>query len=247
MKVLILAAAPLERQADSDDGGYPVLLAELGKELLLERMVRSCGDAQVIFAIQEAEVRRFRLDSVIAQVAPDAELVQVHGQTAGAACTALLAAPHISGDEELLILNANEVLDFDFAAVLAGFRAQGLDAGVAAFPSVHPRYSYVRLDAEGMVIEAAEKNPISRNATVGFYWFRHGRDFRRAAEGMIRKDGHLDGVFYICPALNELVLEGARIGMHAISAEQYYPVKSARQLEQFEVTAQSRFPARVPA
>ena len=37
------------------------------------------------------------------------------------------------------------------------------DAGVITFESVHPRWSYVRLDSENRVTETAEKRPISNS------------------------------------------------------------------------------------
>jgi hypothetical protein len=46
---------------------------------------------------------------------------------------------------------------------------------------------------------------------------------------MIRKDAHVNGRYYICPAFNELVLDGARIGAHHIPVDRYHPVKSRRQ------------------
>lgn len=237
MRVLILAAgSPPEDGAEepASRAGYPTLLAELGGELLVERLARACADlsgARLAFVVREEEARRHHLGNVVAQAAPGAEVVRVRGDTAGAACSALLAIGQIAADEDLLLLNANEVLDIDLRAVVEGFRASGYDAGVVIFPSVHPRYSFVRLDAEGLVVEAAEKNPISRNATAGFYWYRRGGDFVRAIERMIRKEAHVDGRYYICPAFNELVLDGARIGAHRIPADRYRPVKSRRQLD----------------
>jgi hypothetical protein len=237
VRVLILAAgSPPEDGAEepASRAGYPALLAELGGELLVERLARACADlsgARLAFVVREEEARRHHLGNVVAHVAPGAEVVRVRGDTAGAACSALLAIGQIATDEDLLVLNANEVLDIDFGAVVEGFRASGHDAGVVVFPSVHPRYSFVRLDAEGLVVEAAEKNPISRNATAGFYWYRRGGDFVRAIERMIRKEAHVDGRYYICPAFNELVLDGARIGAHRIPADRYRPVKSRRQLD----------------
>jgi hypothetical protein len=223
MKVLVLAAAePDTRQGQ--DSGYPALLSQVGAGLQVERLVsqiESLG-ADPVFVLREQDARKFHLTDVIRQLAP---------------CTALLAAQHIAPEEELLVLNANEILDVDFLTVIEGFRAQGFDAGLVCFPSVHPRYSYVRLSDEKLVTEAAEKRPISRNATAGFYWFRKGADFILAAQGMIRKDAHVDGVFYICPAFNELVLRQRRIGIHAIEARHYIPLKSAAQLDTHETAA----------
>ena len=235
MNVLILGAGPADTDASNHD--YPLWLADAGGELLVERIVRACrtlDGAQLVFAVRDADIRRHHIDNVISLVVPGAQVARIRGTTAGAACTALLAIRHIAPNDELLILNANEFLDEDYGAVIAGFQARDLDGGVAVFASIHPRYSYVRLGPDDLVVEAAEKKPISRDATVGFYWYRRGGDFVRAAERMIRKDAHLDGVFYICPVFNEMVLDQARIGVFRVPAGRYTPLKSSRQLEHYE-------------
>jgi dTDP-glucose pyrophosphorylase len=141
---------------------------------------------------------------------------------------------HLDPEAELLILNGNEFLDIDYEATIAGFRARGLDAGVVAFASIHPRYSYVLLDEDELVIQAAEKNPISRHAIAGFYWFRCAGDFIAGAQAMIRKDAHEDGKFFISPAFNELVLLGRKIGIQHVDSKQYHPLKSRRQISVYE-------------
>lgn len=232
MRALVLGGGSLstEREAIS------VLLAENGGKLLIERLIERCAalQARMIFAVRDAELKRFRLDSVIQLAAPGAALVRINGETAGAPCTALLCIDHIDPDDELLILASNEFLDIDFATPIADFRARHLDAGVVTFPSIHPRYSYVRLDPAGAVLEAAEKNPISRHALAGFTWFAKGADFVAAAQSMIRKDAHLEGQFYISLTLNELVLRQQRVGMFEIEATRYRPLKTPRQVAAFE-------------
>ena len=63
---------------------------------------------------------------------------------------------------------------------------------MVTFRSLHPRYSYMLVDDNGLIVEAAEKRPISRHATAGFYWYRRGADFVQSAQDMIRKDAHVD-------------------------------------------------------
>lgn len=238
MKILILAAGPADAAGDDV---YPALLAEEQGMLLVERTIERCqaiADAQLIFAVRDEDIRRHHLDKVIQLIAKDAAVVvPVSGTTSGAACTALLAIEHIATNDELLILNGNEIVDVDFAAVTRTFRDVGWDGGVVTFPSVHPRYSYVRKDADGLVQQAAEKEPISRHATAGFYWYRHGADFVGAAQTMIRKGDTVGGLYYICPAFNQMVLRQARIGTFPIQAGQYRPVKSRRQRELLEEAA----------
>jgi len=235
MNILILTAGQMTFV--SQDGDYPLCLTEFDGTPLIEKLIQSChsiSDANFIVTLRDQDTHRYHLDNVVHLLAPSAKILRITEDTRGAACTALLAATYIDNDDELLIINGNEILDADFFAILEDFRKRKLDAGVVTFHSVHPRYSYVRLNDQGLVIEAAEKKPISRLATVGFYWFARGKDFVRAAKNMIRKDALVNELFYICPALNELVLEQARIGTYGIDSDKYHPLKTERQLIQFE-------------
>lgn len=237
MNILVLMAGA--DRANLNDEAYPIYLSEIGGKPVIQRLVDSFRDiegANFVFAVREEDIRKFRVDSVIRQLSDTARLVPVGG-SAGAACTALLAAPYIDNEKSLVIVNSDDWLDIDHAEVVRSFDSDGFDAGAVVFPSIHPRYSYVRLDADGLMTEAAEKNPISRNATAGFYWFRRGSDFVEAAKQSIRKDARVNGIFYICPTFNELILKQARIGVHRIDSAKYHPVKSIRQLMQTNLDA----------
>jgi dTDP-glucose pyrophosphorylase len=236
INILILAANDFH---DDRDSGYPLALSEINDKTLLQHLTEQCNalpDVQLTLAVNEQDCKRWHLDNVVRLLAPTANVVQIGRTTSGAACTALLAISDFSSDDPLLIVNGNELIDIDFNAVVASFEAAQFDAGVVVFPSVHPRYSYVRLNEEQLVIECAEKNPISSHATVGFYWFRRGKDFVEAAQQMILKHAHVDGKYYICPTLNEMVLRQARIGAHHITAQQFHPLKSERQFEKFDAS-----------
>lgn len=234
MNILILAAG---QGASPQGDGYPLCLAEFDSVPLIQRVIDSCRPLRpinLIVAFRGEDIHNYHLNHVVTLLWPNAMILNVHDKTQGAACTALLAAGAIDSDDELLIVNGNELLDTDFLNILKDFRGRQLDAGIAVFHSIHPRYSYVRVDEDGLVVEAAEKKPISTNATVGFYWFSQGKDFVRAAKNLIRKDARVNGNFYICPTFNELVLEHRRIGIHKVDSKAYHPLKTGRQIEQFE-------------
>ncbi len=118
------------------------------------------------------------------------------------------------------------MLEADLPAIADGFAAAGLDGGMVTFDAVHPRWSYVRTGPDGLVVEAAEKRPISRIATAGIYWYRRGGDFVDGAMAMIRKDASVDGAFYVCPVFNEMILRGRRVGTHHVERERYFSLAS---------------------
>jgi dTDP-glucose pyrophosphorylase len=235
MNILILMAG--EPRILSSES-FPTPLVEVDGMPLVQRLLEQCARItghRVIIAMQEKELRRYHLDDVVRLIDPTAEIVAVKDKTQGAACTALLAAGSIDNDTPLLILNGDEFLTVPMETIIADFNRRGLDGGTVTFRSVHPRYSFVRLDERQMVVEAAEKHPISDNATAGFYYFRKGSDFVKAAKAAIRKDARHNDMFYVCPVYNELVLEDKKIGVYPIDAKDYHPIKSDRQLSELSI------------
>ena len=235
MNILILMAG--EPRIFSSES-FPTPLVEVDGMPLVQRLLEQCARItghRVIIAMQEKELRRYHLDDVVRLIDPTAEIVAVKDKTQGAACTALLAAGSIDNDTPLLILNGDEFLTVPMETIIADFSRRELDGGTVTFRSVHPRYSFVRLDERQMVVEAAEKHPISDNATAGFYYFRKGSDFVKAAKAAIRKDARHNDMFYVCPVYNELVLEDKKIGVYPIDAKDYHPIKSDRQLSELSI------------
>ena len=67
---------------------------------------------------------------------------------------------------------------------------------------------FAKLDSNNKVIEVAEKNPISDNATVGFYYWKQGQDFVNYAEQMIDNNDRVNNEFYVCPVFNYAIKGG---------------------------------------
>jgi hypothetical protein len=235
ISVLILAAGQVG--FETRDGGYPICLTEFDGLSLLERIVantRNIEKAQYAFALLNTDAERFHLDKVAKLLSPNAIVIRTPESTQGSACTALLAASQLSPESELLIISANELVDIDFAEVVGDFRRRKLDGGLLVFRSVHPRYSYVRLNTERLVTEAAQQDPISHHATAGVFWFARTGAFVDAAKNLIRKNASVNGKFYVAPTFNELVLKQGRVGVSDLDLSKYRPLKTERQVEQFE-------------
>lgn len=235
MNIIILAAG--ENQPATGTPPYPTWLSEIDGTLLLERQVSSFQavlPGRFVFLFRQGDVESYYLNSIIDQIAPGSAVISLRGETSGAACTALLAISEIDMNAELVVASATDQIDVDLASVFAEFREKKADAGVLTFQSLHPRYSYVRKNDEGWVIESSEKRPISRSASTGLYWFAKAADFFDGAKEMILKDAHVQGRFYVCPILNELILKQKRIASYPLAQDQYHPLKSDKQLDQFE-------------
>jgi hypothetical protein len=236
LNVLLLAGGDTPQGSTPED--YPLWLSEVsGSSTILERQVRSfdvLNPERFVFAFRKQDVAAFHVDQITKLIAPGSRLVEIGSETKGAACTALLAIDEVDPAAELIVMGLNDVIDCDLAQVVSSFREEGLDAGAIVFESIHPRYSFMRLDRDGRVTEVAEKRPISRNASAGFYWFRRAEHFFRSVQKMILKDAEVNGRFFIAPAINELILSGQQIGTHRILPVHYHPVKAISHVNALE-------------
>lgn len=242
MRTILLAAGGSEAYAEAGYF-YPKNLIEVAGRPVLQHVIGSLGETarhgRLVAMVRREEDLRHHTGRVVRLIEPTATVIPVE-QTSGAACTALLAIEHIAEDEPLLLVNGDQVLREDLDAIVAGFADRGLDGGVVVFPGVHPRWSYVRVDEDGLVIEASEKRPISRLATAGVYWFARGRDFVDCARDMVRKDAHVGGSFFVCPTFNEMVLRSRRVGIHATTRDAYLSLHDPQALGVFEEHLKSR-------
>lgn len=221
MRAILLGAG----DPRGDAPGYPSYLQPAGPQLNLERKLASIARVaeRQIVVIRREDDDRYHVGAIIEQVDPSATIVVAEGTTAGAACSALLAVDHLDPDDELLVTNLSDYVDTDLAPVVGGFRARRAAAGTVVFDSLYPRFSFVRLGGErgDEVLEVAEKNPISRHATAGLYWFARAGDFVDAAKSMIMKRNEVEHAFFVAPTFNEMILAGALVLAARIDPSQY--------------------------
>ncbi len=225
--------------------GYPYAKAviEIDNRPLVEHAfdrLQVVKDAKFVFVIRKEDDLRFHLRDMLKLLDSDAEVIRAEGRTAGAACTAMLAVEHIAEDEELIIANGDQVLRFDLNDALRSFRERDLDGGTVVFDSVHPRWSFVKTDSSGLVIEAAEKRPISRHATAGVYYFKKGRYFLDAAKSMIRKGASVNDAYFVCPCFNEMILAQQRVGTYEIERSDYISLATPQAIEDYEKVLAAR-------
>lgn len=167
----------------------------------------------------------------------DLEIISVTEPTAGQACTVLLARDFIDNDTPLMIHNADTYFVSNLACTLkeTPFR----DGIISVFKETDPRWSFARVDENGQVQEVAEKHPISNLATTGMYYFGSGKSYVRAVKEMIEKDICVNNEFYIAPAYNILIQQGAKIGVDY--ASEVYCFGTLEDLEDSVRRLQSQF------
>ena len=155
--------------------------------------------------------------------------------TEGTASTVLLARPVFDNDQPMMVANSDQLVDFDVNAYIDDCFSRRLDGSILVFrdPEMDPKWSFVKLDKDGLVTEVAEKKPISDLATVGIYFFSKGSDFISAAIDMIVANDRVNDEFYTCPVYNYMIKNGARIGVYEVPMNAMTGMGTPDDLSQF--------------
>jgi HAD superfamily hydrolase (TIGR01509 family) len=196
------------------DAGYifPKPLIEINGKPMIQVVIENLNiKANYIFIIQKEHDEKYNLKKVLEILKPNCKVVYTEGVTEGAACTTLLAEEFIDNEHPLLIANSDQFINWDQNEAMYYFTTTEADGGILTFESSHPKWSYARLDDSGMVDLVAEKEPISKNATVGVYYWKHGADYVKYANQMIDSNKRVNDEFYVCPVYNEAINDGKKI------------------------------------
>ena len=191
---------------------FPKPLIEVKGKPMIQVVVDNLNiDANYIYVVQSSHRKKYNLDTLLNLITPGCQIVEVDGITEGAACTALLSKDLIDNDNPLFFANSDQFVEWNSNDFMYKMQESNSDGGIVTFESTHPKWSFVKTDENGFATEVAEKNPISNQATVGFYYWKSGSDFVKYAEEMIEKDIRVNGEFYVCPVFNTAIEDCKKI------------------------------------
>lgn len=213
MKILIPMAGEGSRFA-KEGYTFPKPLIDVRGKPMIQTVVQNLDfDCEYIFLVRKEHIEKYEgMISTLERITNgNCKYVEVDSLTEGAACTALLAEKYIDNDEDLLIANSDQYIEYEPENFKTLKSLTSVDSMVFTFNAVHPKWSFVKTNARGFVVEVAEKKPISNIATCGIYWYRKGSDFVKYAKEMIKKDIRVNGEFYIAPVYNELIQDGKEL------------------------------------
>ena len=191
---------------------FPKPLIEVKGKPMIQVVVENLNmKANYIYVVQKSHREKYNLDALLSLITPGCKIVETEGMTEGAACTALLAKEYINSDAPLFFANSDQFVEWDSNEFMYKMNETDADGGIVSFTATHPKWSFAKIDEQGLVTEVAEKKPISDIATVGYYYWKQGSDFVKYAEQMIEKNICVNNEFYVAPCFNEAIGDGKQI------------------------------------
>lgn len=158
--------------------------------------------------------------------------IQLSEYTDGQATTALAAKEVITGDDSVAIFNIDTFIEPDQISP-DDMRSDGL---IPVFSAEGERWSFVREDNNGNAVQVSEKEKISDNASVGFYYFDRWDDFMMAYENHSEAVKSKYGEKYIAPLYNYLLNNEKIVQTHHIEPDTVHILGTPEDLQTFEST-----------
>ena len=189
---------------------------------MVQRSIWGSGiGGKYIYIVQAEHSEKYNLKELLPTFTPDLEVVvvEVDAVTEGAAASVLAAKEYIDNEDLLVICDSDGLIEWNPIKFLvdAG-EGRNLDGSIAVFPGSGDQWSYAATDENGIVLEVAEKNPISDQACAGVYYWRRGSDFVTYAEKMINDGIRVDNEFYVSLVYNEAVKDFKTIGVYQVDS-----------------------------
>ncbi len=201
--------------------GYTAIkpLISVNGRPMIQYAIDSVGiDGNWVFIVQKLHRELYDLDRVMQELCPGCKLVESDGLSQGAACSVLLAQEHIDPAQPLIIINSDNAIQWDSESVFREFIASSNTGLILCFQATDPKWSFAKLNDQGLVIEVAEKRAISNIATAGLYVWKTGAQFIESANAMIQKNIRVNNEFYVCPVYNEDISRGHGIAVHMVDS-----------------------------
>lgn len=219
--------------------GYTIpkyLIEVKGKKLLeysLESLPLELATNIVFIALKEHQLE-FNIQNEIQAILKNRnfELVLLDEVTQGQAETVLFAKKCVDFSKDLAVFN----IDTNFSSVslkevLSDDRKKK-DGVLGAFKSVGTNWSFAKVNEKNIVVETAEKVPISNNALTGFYHFTNPKDFFDIATSCIQKEIKFKNEYYIAPMYNQLIKMGKEFVLDFV--DDFIPLGAPDEVEAYK-------------
>lgn len=208
---------------------YPTkpLIDVNGKPMIIRAVESLDLNGKYYFVIRKdrsVEEIKQRINGIV-----DSTFIEIDHITEGPAVTALMCSDLMDKDDELVIANCDQIMEWNSKLFLHNARLY--DGCIVTYHSDTPKNSYARLDRKGCVVELKEKEVISNVSLNGIHYWRRAQYFIDSANEMIEaNDRAPNNEFYVAPTYNYMIKQGLTVGIFHIPNEQHNAVGTPEDL-----------------
>jgi hypothetical protein len=223
MKIIVPLAGP---DFERPDGSVKAQLQVDGQPLLRAALEQrpwwrsgQVSDEDLVFVLRDTSPSQVFRNTDLKTWYPSARVISLSAPTGGAAMSALAGVAAVADAEVPVCVDLVDILYQSTLDPASMFKKTGAGGIALVFESDDPKYSYLRTDDCGEVVEAAEKRVISRHASAGTYFFANPAIYLEVLAHSLRNREALTwkGLFYVCPLFNGVLASKRSVALERVA------------------------------
>ena len=191
------------------------------------------SDTRIIFVcLRENNSSDFVLNKTKKLGLTDVHIFELNKLTDGQATSAYLSRELWKEDWPLLIYNIDTYVEPH--ALFPDDIRPGSDGWVPCFQAPGDHWSFVKLGNDGWAVDLAEKQRISKYASIGLYWFATAGNYIELYDRFFRNPNNLVlGEKYIAPLYRQLLAEGGKVSLSDLRLSDVHVLGTPAELDSF--------------
>jgi NDP-sugar pyrophosphorylase family protein len=136
-------------------------------------------------------------------------------------------------DMPLIILNCDQILNWDVQDFLNFIEKNDPDGAVILYKSTNPKHSFAKINKRGEISEIIEKVAISDDALVGVHYWKKASDFFESAALLFDKQYWGSSEAYVSETYNFLIQKGKTILPYYFENDEYISLGTPEDIEEY--------------
>jgi len=167
------------------------------------------------FVVLREHVERFQIDTIIRRYYPNAFLHILDHVLNGAVLTCLEGVQRVGDDAPVVFNDCDHIFSCkEFYSFCNEEQFNAVNGALLTFTSTDPKFSFIELDKDGLIVRTVEKKAVSNQAICGAYFFRSRNVFEEAAKLYLNECTYRE--FFISGIYNVMARQGMRIRSFAV-------------------------------
>lgn len=139
------------------------------------------------------------------------QFIEIDHLTDGAASTLEFAFEAIPKNEIVICANSDQYISADLTPFMKMVRAKETSGQILTMTAFGDKWSYIKRNSSGDVVEVVEKMQVSDEATVGVYGWKSVGLAANSIATMKKANFMVNGEFYVAPSYSFLINQGGDI------------------------------------
>lgn len=209
----------------------PKYLIFLDQMPMFIKAIQSCDFKGKYFLIIKDNEFKTQISENLTKNGIVGEVILIDQKTNGPAETCLKAEREVINDEELIVMNCDQVMNWSSENFL--HTARKYDGAIVTYHADTKKNSYAKINKNNEVLEIKEKEVISNVSLNGIHYWKKARYFFDSVKKMMLNNDLSNNEYYVGPSFNYMIREGLKVGIYHIPNEQHWAVGTPDDLEKY--------------